>query len=62
MWADSGKLIRCKYGLSAKADLSIRCNLDPVSNEIDESERQYEKHDWHKYSTGDGITIVVNPE
>jgi hypothetical protein len=41
---------------------SIRCNFDPVSNEIDESELHFEKHDLDKYSTDDRIIIVSNPE
>jgi hypothetical protein len=44
------------------ASSSIRCKVDPDSNEIDESEPQYEKHDLHKCVTDDGITIVVNLE
>jgi hypothetical protein len=59
---DGGKLIRRKRGQSAKTVLSIRGKFDPVSNEIDESELQDEKHDLHKCVTDDGIIIVVNPE
>jgi hypothetical protein len=33
------------------ANSSIRCNFDPDSNELDESELQYEKHDLHKTET-----------
>jgi hypothetical protein len=60
--ADGGKLIRCKRGHPAKAALSISSKFDSGSNEIDESERQFEKHDLHKCVTDDGIIIVSNPE
>jgi hypothetical protein len=36
-----------------KADYSIRRQFDSVSNEIDESELQYNKHDLHECVTGD---------
>jgi hypothetical protein len=36
---------------------SIRLNRDSDSNEIDESEEQYEKHDEQRISTFRGITI-----
>jgi hypothetical protein len=41
---------------SRNANSSTRCKFDSDSNEIDESEQQYEKHDLHKCVTDDGIT------
>jgi hypothetical protein len=60
--ADGGKVIRCRHRQLAKTALSIRCKFDPVSNETDESELHFEKHDLHKFSTDDGIIIDFNPE
>jgi hypothetical protein len=42
---------------SKNASDSIRFNDDPDSNEIDESERQYEKHDDPRILIKFGITI-----
>jgi hypothetical protein len=39
---------------------SICCNFDPASNEIDESELHFEKHDLHKCSTDDGMRIIIS--
>jgi hypothetical protein len=58
---DDGIIIVVNPDLT-NADSPICCKFDPDSNEIDESDLQYEKHDLHKCVTDDGITIIVNPE
>jgi hypothetical protein len=41
---------------------SMRRSCESVSNEIDESEWQYEKHDEQRISTSRGIVIDLRAE
>jgi hypothetical protein len=41
---------------------SMRLSRESFSNEIDESERQIEKHDEQRISTHRGIVIDLRPE
>jgi hypothetical protein len=46
-------------GVSAKAAVSTRINSKSISNEIDETDLQYEKHDEQRIGTWRRIVIDV---